>query len=387
MHMSAPAPKTFLACVGTRPEVIKMAMLCRLLRAQGHRVVVVHTGQHEVAHALYRFFDMPPDIVMVLQRKSGHLAELTAALVEGIDASMREANPDEVMVQGDTTSALAGALVACYHHRRIAHIEAGLRTYEREPFPEEKNRQLISRLAYWHFAPTAQAHRNLLSEGIAEQCIYEVGNTVIDATHWTRDRIASCGFDVGTCLPEGLRPFLRRHADAPMILVTAHRRENWGTPIRDIAAAVAAILRRHPRAVAVWPMHPNPAVAADVERGLSDPAAGVRDRIALTPPLEYPALIHVLARARLALTDSGGIQEEASALGTPVLVARDHTERQELVDRGGAVLVGTAVEAIVAAACELLENADSHGAMCLEHSPFGDGRAAERIARILSSAL
>jgi UDP-N-acetylglucosamine 2-epimerase len=384
--VSTPTPKTFLACVGTRPEIIKMAMLCRLLRTQGHRVVVVHTGQHEeVAQALYRFFDMPPDIVMGLQRKSGHLAQLTAALLEGIDASMRQANPDEVMVQGDTTSALAGALVAYYQHHRVAHIEAGLRTYEREPFPEEKNRQIIGRLAYWHFAPTAQARLNLLSEGIADECIFEVGNTVIDATHWTRDRIASCDFDVGTCLPAALRHFLHRHAHAPMILVTAHRRENWGPPIRDIAAAVASILRRHPRAVVVWPMHPNPAVAEDVERGLAGQAAGVRERIALTPALEYPALIHVLARARLALTDSGGIQEEASALGTPVLVARLSTERHELVEQGGAVLVGTEIETIVAAAGELLENADSHGAMRLAHSPFGDGRAAERIARILSS--
>jgi UDP-N-acetylglucosamine 2-epimerase len=377
---------SFLACIGTRPEIIKMAMLYRLLRDRGHRVVVVHTGQHEeVAEALYRFFDMPPDIRVDLQRKSDCLAHLTSALIDGIEAAMRESDPDNVLVQGDTTSALAGALVGCYHRKRVAHIEAGLRTYEPDPFPEEKNRQLIGRLAHWHFTPTPQARLNLLHEGIAAQCIHEVGNTVIDAAYWTRERVEAPGMDAGTFLPAELQSFLRCHGDAPLILVTAHRRENWGRPIRHIAQAVVEILRRHPGAVAVWPVHPNPGVVADVEAGLRD-ANGVRERIALAPPLGYPALIHVLARARLALTDSGGIQEEASALGTPVLIARESTERQELVDHGGAALVGTDVGTIVAAATELLDNAAAHGAMCLAQSPFGDGRAADRIARILSSA-
>jgi UDP-N-acetylglucosamine 2-epimerase len=383
--MSAPAPKTFLLCVGTRPEIIKMAMVHRLLRERGHRVVVLHTGQHAaVAQPLYRFFGMVPDIVLELKRKSARLADLTAALMEGVDDSMDAIDADVVMVQGDTTSALVGALVAYYHHYPVAHIEAGLRTYEREPFPEEKNRQLIGRLAHWHFAPTAQARLNLIGEGIAGQCIYEVGNTVIDATLWTRERIAGGGFDVGGLFPGELRQFLRRHGAAPLIIVTAHRRENWGEPIRDIAAAVAAVLERHSRAVAVWPVHPNPAVLEDIESGLAGALSSVRARIALTAPLEYPAMIDLLARARLALTDSGGIQEEASALGTPVLVARASTERQELVEHGGAALVGTHVETIVAAAGDLLENADAHRAMCLGSSPFGDGRAGARIVQILS---
>jgi UDP-N-acetylglucosamine 2-epimerase len=386
MHMSAPASMTFLVCVGTRPEIIKMAMLYRLLRAYGHRVVVMHTGQHEeVAQPLYRFFGMPPDIVLDLKRKSGCLADLTAALLEAVERSMDAVEADVVMVQGDTTSALVGALVAYYHRYRVAHIEAGLRTYGREPFPEEKNRELIGRLAHWHFAPTPQARLNLIGEGIAGQSIYEVGNTVIDATLWTRDRIAAGGFDMGSCLPGELRHFLRRHEDAPLILVTAHRRENWGGPIRAIAAAVASILARHRRAVAIWPVHPNPAVLEAIEAGLAGTAADVRERIALTPPLEYPAMIDFLARARLALTDSGGIQEEASALGTPVLVARASTERQELIDQGGGTLVGTETETIVAAAAELLVNADARDPTALRASPFGDGHAAARIARILSS--
>lgn len=380
--------KTFLACMGTRPEIIKMAILCRVLRAQGHRVVVLHTGQHEeMAHALYRFFDMPPDIVPDLQRKSGSLSHLTAALIENVEEAMEATHPDVVMVQGDTTSAMAGALVGSYHHCPVAHIEAGLRTYEREPFPEEMNRQVIGRLAHWHFAPTEQAKLNLLSEGVSERCIYEVGNTVIDAALWTRDHIAEPAFPLEAFLPAPLQQFLALHKDAPLVLVTAHRRENWGDPIRDIATAVALILEENPGAVALWPLHPNPSVREDVAEGLAATSSALRSRILFTEPLGYPAMIHLLSRARLTLTDSGGIQEEASALGIPVLIARESTERQELIDDGGAALVGTEVGVMVAAASSLLENAEAHAAMCIPHSPFGDGRSAERIARILSERL
>lgn len=382
--MTAPT-RTFLACVGTRPEIIKMAMPHRLLRARGQRVVVLHTGQHEeIADALYRFFDMPPDIRIDLQRESSSLAHLTSKLLQGIDAALVSASPDAVLVQGDTTSALAGALVAYYHRRPVAHIEAGLRTYEREPFPEEKNRELIGRLARWHFAPTPQARDNLLAEGIVAQCIHEVGNTVIDATLWTRRRIAEPDFRVADYMEPRLQAFLDRHHGRPLVLVTAHRRENWGEPIRAIAAAIVQVLASHPDAVAVWPVHPNPDVMADVCNGLRGAPREVRDRIELADPLDYPAMICVLARCHFALTDSGGVQEEASALRVPVLVARESTERAELVEAGGALVVGTDPTSIVAAAARLLDEPAAHGAMKLERSPFGDGHAAERIAAILS---
>ena len=385
--MSAAAARTFLACVGTRPEIIKMAMVHRLLRARGHRVVVLHTGQHEeIAEALYGFFEMPPDIRIELERKSASLAHLTAALLDGIEAAMEDAPPDAVLVQGDTTSALAGALVAYYHRRPVAHIEAGLRTYEREPFPEEKNRELIGRLARWHFAPTAQARDNLVAEGIGQECVHQVGNTVIDAALWTRDRIAQPGFRVAEFMEPRLRAFLERYRGRPLILVTAHRRENWGAPIRDVAAAIVQLLARHSQAVVVWPVHPNPDVMADVCHGLRGAGSAVRDRIELADPLDYPAMVCVLARCHFALTDSGGIQEEASALRVPVLVARDSTERAELVEAGGAAIVGTDPATIVAHADRLLREPAAHAAMQLEHSPFGDGRAAERIAAILSEA-
>ena len=380
-------PRTFLACAGTRPEIIKMAMLHRLLRDRGHRMIVLHTGQHEeMAEALYGFFDMPPDIRIDLRRHSRSLSRLTAALLEGIDDALLASPPDAVLVQGDTTSALAGAMVAYYHRRPVAHIEAGLRTYEREPFPEEKNRELIGRLARWHFAPTPQARENLLAEGIGDQCIHEVGNTVIDATLWTRERLAAPGFDMGDYMEPRLREFLERHHGRPLRLVTAHRRENWGAPIREIAGAIVRILAAHPQAVAVWPVHPNPDVLTDVCTGLRGAPREVRDRIELADPLDYPAMICVLARCHFALTDSGGVQEEASALRVPVLVARESTERAELVEAGGATLVGTDAASIVAAATRLLGDASAHGAMQLDRSPFGDGRAAERIAAILSEA-
>jgi UDP-N-acetylglucosamine 2-epimerase (non-hydrolysing)/UDP-N-acetylglucosamine 2-epimerase (hydrolysing) len=377
--------RTFLACIGTRPEIVKMAMLHRRLTEAGHRVVVLHTGQHEeVAELLYEFFGMPPDIRIALERTVPSLAHLTAELLEGIEDAMQRTQPDAVLVQGDTTTALAGALVAYYHRRPVAHIEAGLRTYEREPFPEEKNRELIGRLARWHFVPTPQARDNLLAEGIGEQCIHQVGNTVIDATHWTRSRIALPDFRVAHYMQPKLAEFLARHPSQPLILVTAHRRENWGEPIRDVARGICALLAAHREAIAVWPVHPNPDVMSDVRRGLEGVPHEVRGRIQITDPLEYPAMICVLARCHFALTDSGGLQEEASALRVPVLVARDSTERAELLEVGGAVLVGTDPASIEAQGARLLGDEAAHAAMRIERSPFGDGHAAERIAAILS---
>ena len=377
--------RTFLACVGTRPEIIKIAMLYRELRQRGHRVVLLHTGQHEeMAHELYRFFEMPPDIGVELRRKSPALAHLTVALMDGIEDAVREVRPDVVVVQGDTTSALAGALVGYYHRCPVAHVEAGLRTHEREPFPEEKNRELIGRLARWHFAPTAQARRNLLREGIGAHCIHQVGNTVIDAAQWTRECVSRATFDLAGYAPAVLCRFLARQRGAPLVLVTAHRRENWGQPIGNIARALAAALGDRPQAVAVWPVHPNPAVMVDIERGLARVPAEVRARILLTGPLEYPAMITLLSRCTFTLTDSGGIQEEASALRVPVLIARQSTERQELVDAGGARIVGTEVDKIVAASGELLDDEAARHAMQLDVSPFGDGRASQRIAAVLA---
>lgn len=386
-HNPTMSHKTYLACIGTRPEIIKMAPIYRELKARGDHVVVLHTGQHEaVADALYAFFDMPPDTVIDLQRKSPSLAHLTSALLDGVEVVLKEFQPDVVMVQGDTTSALVGAMTAFYQNIPVAHVEAGLRTHEREPFPEEKNRELIGQLAQWHFPPTAQASSNLLSEGIDASDIYQVGNTVIDAALWTRDRITQPSFDMAAMKPQHLQDFEARYADHKLILVTAHRRENWGQPIRNIARAVANVLSEHPDTVAVWPVHPNPAVQADVAAELQSLPPRLKSRICLTEPLGYQALISLLIRCEFTLTDSGGILEEASAFSKPVLVARKSTERQELVDAGGAHLVGTDMVDIFIHAEQLLTNPIAYRRMQLDTSPFGDGHSAARIVDVLSDS-
>ncbi len=379
--------RTYLACIGTRPEIIKMAPIYRELKARGHRVVVVHTGQHgAVAEALYAFFEMPPDTVIDLHRKSTSLAHLTSALLDGLEGALKRLQPDVVMVQGDTTSALAGALIGFYQDVPVAHVEAGLRTHEHDPFPEEKNRELIGHLARWHFPPTPQAAQNLVSEGVSPDHIHQVGNTVIDAALWTRDRLAQPGFDLQGMKPVQLVNFEQNHAARRMILVTAHRRENWGEPIRQIARAVAQIVRDHTDTVAVWPVHPNPLVHADVVAELNGLPAALRGRICLTEPLGYQALISLLMRCDFALTDSGGVLEEASAFAKPVLVTRESTERHEMVAAGGAALVGTDTSAIVEQAQRLLTDPSHHRKMRLVNSPFGDGHSATRIVEVLSNA-
>jgi UDP-N-acetylglucosamine 2-epimerase (non-hydrolysing) len=374
---------SYLACMGTRPEIIKMAPVYRSLKERGQTVRVLHTGQHdEMAQALYRFFDMAPDYSMHIERKVPTLSHLTAELMQGMDEQVAQAQPDVVLVQGDTASALVGAMVGYFRHIPVAHIEAGLRTGLHDPFPEEKNRELIGRLANWHFPPTHQAAANLLREGIPSEQIFEVGNTVIDTALWVKHRMLHEQLDPG--LTPDVFQFLEKHLPARLMLVTAHRRENWGQPIRQIAQAVGTLLQRHRDLVVVWPMHPNPGVREDIQAVCNALPADCRDRLCLTEPLAYPALISLLAHCHFTLTDSGGIQEEASALRRPVLITRDSTERQELVDAGGAWLVGTDPDSIVAHASKLLNDKAAYQAMQLRQSPFGDGQSSERIADVLT---
>lgn len=378
--------KTYLACLGTRPEIIKMAPLHHELKQRGNRVVVLHTGQHEaVAEELYRFFSMGPDIRLTSPRRTSRLGDLTALLLEGVDRVVSDTQPDVVLVQGDTTSALVGALSGYYHDKPVAHVEAGLRTGMREPFPEEQNRVLIARLAHWHFAPTPGTRQNLLREGIADARISVVGNTVIDAARWTQRRLGTASSTTPKALPPSIEAFLAAYPDQKLMLVTAHRRENWGTPIRNIASAIGQLLAAHPDLIVVWPLHPNPAVRKVVEPVIAALPAALRSRVCLTEPVDYPALITLLQRCHFTLTDSGGIQEEASALARPVLIARDSTERQELVQAGGAVLVGTDIDCMVRQASRLLNDDAAYRGMQLSHSPFGDGHAASHIADRLTA--
>ena len=296
-------------------------------------------------------------------------SDVFAHVLERIRPVLANLRPDWMLVQGDTTTVLAATLAAAYHHVPVGHVEAGLRTYDRSnPFPEELNRLLTDHAASIHFAPTENARTALLGEGISEETVHVTGNTVIDALQViTMRRLPSSSADILNRFPE------KRH----LILVTAHRRENFGAPLQRILTALLELAKRDDAHI-VYPVHPNPSVDVPVRRAL-----GGCDNISLLPPLDYLTFAHLMKRAHLILTDSGGIQEEAPGLGVPVLVMRAVTERPEAIDAGTAALVGTRIEKIVAATTRLLEDDDAHQQMAQAANPFGDGHAASKIVEIL----
>jgi UDP-N-acetylglucosamine 2-epimerase len=380
-----------LISVGTRPEIIKMAPLHDELQRRGMPVQWVHTRQHrEMADTLYDFFGIRPQHQLDLQRRHGGLAHLNAQLLEGLTELYEGVRPAAVLVHGDTTSTLASAQAAFYLDIPIGHIEAGLRTFKaREPFPEEKNREITARLARWHFAPTVGAQAHLRREGITPSDIHCVGNTAVDAAQASRVRLEALLARGEPVLPPPVEA-LRRLLDARplrLITVTAHRRENWDTGIRDIARAVAALLVSHPDLAVVWPVHGNPAVSDTVHAELADLVPTLAGRLTLCPPLDYPAMLWCLLRSELALTDSGGIQEEGAALSTPVLVLRNTTERPELIDAGAGLLVGTDQHVVTGTVSRLLGNRALLARMREAVNPFGDGHTAARIADVLQHDL
>jgi UDP-N-acetylglucosamine 2-epimerase (non-hydrolysing) len=346
-----------------------MAPLIWELRRRPGRVEVVTcvTGQHrQMLDQVLDLFRIQPDVDLDLMRDNQSLPSLTGALIERITGVMREAKPDVTLVQGDTTTAMAGALAAFYQQVCVGHVEAGLRSGRRDrPFPEEVNRRLISELADYHFAPTATAVRALRNEGIAPEQIFLTGNTVVDALLQMIEYPHAgprCGFA----------------DDRRLILVTTHRRENFGAPLEEICLAIGDLVRRHPDVEVACPVHLNPRVQSVVRRHLEGNA-----RVHLLPPLDYLDFLHLLKRCHLVVTDSGGIQEEAPALGKPVLVLRTETERPEAVEAGIVRLVGTDRARIVAEASRLLDDSAAYGEMARAVSPYGDGHAAERIVDIL----
>ncbi|MEN9893208.1 MAG: hypothetical protein RLY78_3503 [Pseudomonadota bacterium] len=402
--MTLPAPTTALTpaaptaaapvliSVGTRPEIIKMAPLHAALKARGMAVSWVHTGQHrEMADTLYDFFGIRPEHEIALDRRDNTLAHLNGQLLEGLSALYARLKPAAVLVHGDTTSTLASAQAAFYNQVPIGHVEAGLRTGNaREPFPEEKNRELTARLAQWHFAPTAGAAGNLRREGLAETAVHVVGNTAVDAALQTCARLDALMADGAAVLPAALDAFRQRldaAAAARLITVTAHRRENWDGGIASAARAVARLLATHPDLHVVWPVHGNPAVSQTVRGVLGALPPAQAERLLLCEPLDYPALLWCLRRSVLALTDSGGIQEEGAALSTPVLVLRNTTERPELIEAGAGALVGTDEAQVLAEVSRLLGDAAALQAMRDAVNPFGDGHTAERVAALLQHDL
>ena len=358
-----------LCVIGTRPEAIKMAPVVAALKTHpaGFRVTVVATGQHrDMLDQILANFAIGPEIDLDIMSEGQSLPQLTARLLPTFDQVLGETRPDVVLAQGDTSTVLIAALAAFYRGIAFGHVEAGLRTHDRaHPFPEEMNRTLVGRLASRHYTPTESAAANLRAEGVPTEAIRVTGNTVIDALfHMLR---------LKPQLPFALPPERR------MVLVTAHRRENFGAPFEQILAAVAALVAAHPDIEVVYPVHPNPNVREAAYRRLAR-----LDRVRLVEPLDYAGFVAAMRRSHLIISDSGGVQEEAPALGKPVLVLRTVTERPEAVAAGVVKLVGVDAGTIIREAGRLLTDPAAYAAMATGASPYGDGHAAERIAADLA---
>lgn len=363
-----------LLVFGTRPEAVKMARLAQLMQHDDRfQPIVCVTAQHrQMLDQVLAWFKLTPDIDLNLMQPDQSLADLTARALSGVGRVIAETQPDIVLVQGDTTTVMTAALAAFYARVPVGHVEAGLRTYDNgNPFPEEANRRLTSILAAYHFAPTQRAIETLIAErGIDPARVYLTGNTVVDALHWTRAQPHTLQLDI---------PF---DPTEKLILVTAHRRESFGAEFASMCAALRQIVERNPRVRLVYPVHLNP----NVRKPVYEILGGV-ERVHLIDPLPYPDMVHLMARAWLILTDSGGVQEEAPALGKPVLVMRRTTERPEALDAGVAKLIGTDGDAILVAVETLLRDENAYRAMANAISPFGDGRASEKIMDILAREL
>ncbi len=362
---------------GTRPEAVKLAPVASAVRDQGVLTpVLVGSGQHPAMFTqALAAFNLVPDVTLHFDRITGSQAELLGEIIRRLDGLWADRAPAAVIVQGDTTTSLAGALAAFWRRIPVVHLEAGLRSGDLEsPFPEEANRRLVGQLAALHLAPTPLAALNLLDGDVAPGRVLVTGNTVVDAT------LAVAGRRLPYQNPQVAAA--RRGGARRLVLVTAHRRESWGEPLARVMAAVRRLVERYPDIEVILPSHPNPAVRAQAETAL----AGI-DRVTVTDPLPYPDLSRLLSEAYLVLTDSGGIQEEAPSFGVPALVLRDVTERVESLDAGCARLVGTDTDTIVAEASALLDSPARRAAMTAGSNPYGDGRAAERTAQATAALL
>lgn len=356
-----------ICVVGTRPEAIKMApLILALKKLSCFNVRVLATAQHRgLMDQVNQFFGIEPDIDLNIMRPNQTLTNLTARLLLALDDVLCSEKPDAVLVQGDTTTVMTVAMACFYNRIPIGHVEAGLRTWNMQnPFPEEANRVIAGALAKWHFAPTEQSRKNLLRAGVSDKQIFVTGNTVIDALQETAARNVEIGIE--------LDPEKR------LVLLTSHRRENFGEPLRNIGRALRILAETNPDVQFVYPIHPNPNIKAVVSEFL----VGLHN-FTLCEPLDYAPFIAAMNRAHVILTDSGGVQEEAPALGKPVLVLREDTERPEAVEQGVVKLVGTDVERIVQETQRLLDDQSAYQAMARGVSPYGDGKAAARIAEIL----
>jgi len=359
--------KSVLCVVGTRPEAIKMAPVILALKNEPWATVrVLATAQHRhMLDQVLNFFGIEPDIDLDIMRPDQALTTLTARLLLDLDDVLQAEKPDVVLVQGDTTTVMTAALACFYHRIPIGHVEAGLRTWDMQnPFPEEANRVIAGKLARWHFAPTEGSRQNLLRDGVPDSEIIVTGNTVVDALLMTAEKELEIGIDLD--------------ANKRLVLITSHRRENFGEPFRDICRALRTLAEHNPDVQFLYPVHPNPNV-----KDVAHEMLGNSPNILLCEPLDYAPFIAAMKRSYLIISDSGGVQEEAPALGKPVLVLRDETERPEAVEMGVVKLVGPNYKRIVEEAQLLLDDGSAYQAMARGVSPYGDGKGAERIVSVL----
>lgn len=364
--------KRIVVVIGTRPEAIKMCpLVCELRKSKNFEVVVLVTGQHEqMLLQVLNTFDIHEDYNLHIMKESQTLFDITVNILSKIKIVFEEIKPDLVLVHGDTSTTFCAALASFYLHIPVGHVEAGLRTYNIEsPFPEEFNRRAVGIISKYHFSPTQRAKDNLLREGKDEKSVFVTGNTAIDALSTTVRKDYS-------------HPVLEQLTGKRMILITAHRRENLGEPMRNIFRAIKRIFDKHKDIVGIYPIHMNPCI-----RSIAREILGNHDRIHIIEPLDVLDFHNFMARSHLILTDSGGIQEEAPSLGIPVLVLRDTTERPEGISAGTIKLVGTNEEIIFDTVNELLENNDLYNSMSRKANPYGDGLASQRIVEILQQVL
>ena len=370
---------------GTRPEAIKMAPLVK--KFQKHedtfQTIVCVTGQHrQMLDQVLQLFDIVPDYDLNIMKQGQDLYDVTARVLTGLRDVLQEARPDVVLVHGDTTTSTAAALAAFYQQSPVGHVEAGLRTHNiYSPWPEEMNRQLTGRIATWHFAPTALSRENLLREAVADDHIVVTGNTVIDALYWVVNKIktdAALNDELGNLLQQAGYDVHRLDNGRKLVLITGHRRENFGDGFIHMCTAIRDLTQKYPDVDFVYPMHLNPNVRKPIHEVFGEDLTGLGNMFFIEP-LEYLSFVYLMEKAAIVLTDSGGIQEEAPGLGKPVLVMRDTTERPEALEAGTVKLVGTDYAKIVGEVSTLLEDAAAYERMSKAVNPYGDGLACSRV--------
>lgn len=374
---------------GTRPEAIKMAPLVKEFQKNSadFRTIVCVTGQHrKMLDQVLQIFDIHPDYDLNIMKQGQDLYDVTARVLTGLRDVLEEVHPDVVLVHGDTTTSTATALAAFYAQIPVGHVEAGLRTHNiYSPWPEEMNRQITGRIANYHFAPTVLSQQNLLAEGVKEECIHITGNTVIDALYWVVNRIkekVTLSDELTSLLKDSGYDSTRLEKGKKLVLITGHRRENFGEGFNHMCQAIKFLTEKYPEVDFVYPMHLNPNVRRPIHEVFGEDLACLKNMFFIEP-LEYLSFVNLMEKAHIVLTDSGGIQEEAPGLGKPVLVMRDTTERPEALSAGTVKLVGTDYDKIVNEVSALLDDAVAYEKMSHAVNPYGDGKACGRIVDVL----